>query len=317
MSRDDRQHANHPTDDQQFWTRYSPRYEMPISYTASALVIALLAGLLALVLMVPVFSRPKPAAQIGYIGEDMVGAGSEGATGAAEPNAANNPEPKPDPIREVEPNPVEKLPPVKDEPARDIVTEPNADTPKPDAARKLNDAIQSRLDGNQKGGSAGNDKAGTGPGGPGADSTAARSLRWVITFKTRDGRDYLSQLSALGAVVVVPIPPDSREQYIFRDLTDPKKRAKCTAKDWDQLTTLVQFTDTKRQSVDDVSVALGLDFIPKNFMAFFPKELEDRLSRMEKGHANRRAEDIEETRFEMLMKDGKCEIKVVEQKLKK
>src|SRR5207248_3032731 len=55
---------------------------------------------------------------------------------------------------------------------------------------------------------------GNGPGGIANDSRA-RSLRWVLRFSTTDGQDYLDQLAAMGAVILIPLPPENKECLFF------------------------------------------------------------------------------------------------------
>ena len=185
----------------------------------------------------------------------------------------------------------------------------------------LDKSIQDKLYGQKKGtggpGVQGDGGQGSGPGGTGSDSTRARSLRWIMRFKTAGGRDYLNQLSSLGAEVVVPLVSDPKQAHLFSDLSNPKPGTMMTDKDWARLGGQIQFMDHTRKSVLEVSEALNLDFTPKVFMAFFPRDLEDKLSRMERGYQNRRSEDIDETVFEVIFRGGKYEMIVASQKIKR
>jgi hypothetical protein len=51
----------------------------------------------------------------------------------------------------------------------------------------------------------------------------------------------------------------------------------------------------------------------QSFWAFFPRGLEDELSRKELAYRNRRSEDIEETIFSVLIRGGSYEVVVVAQ----
>ena len=66
-----------------------------------------------------------------------------------------------------------------------------------------------------------------------------------------------------------------------------------------------------------VAGAVGLDFTPRTFWAFFPKSLEDELARKETGYRNKRADDIEETIFRVTVRGGRFELVVDEQKMKR
>jgi hypothetical protein len=175
--------------------------------------------------------------------------------------------------------------------------------------------------GNPKG-SGGGPGSGDGPkqdgnGGTGASSARQRSLRWILRFRTLDGRDYLQQLGAIGATILVPLPPENKQAYIFRDLKNPKSGEYVTEAEWKKLDNQVRFCDFKRDSVSGVAIALGLDFTPNSFWAFFPKGLEEELSRKEIAHANRRPEDIEETVFTVVIRGGVYTISVAEQRIKR
>lgn len=308
-------------DENTFWEVYSPRFEMPISYTASALLIASFVGLLAVILALGSFGvREKPPPILGLVdGTDDFGEGSE-KLGVENPLTIGQAPTEQD-FKEVLPNPEVTLPQVKDD-IRKALSIDNTDSVTPISDEKA--AAYSALDktirdkllgiGQQKGT---RDGKPDGPGGTGSDSTRARSLRWVLRFKTNSGRDYLSQLSALGAEVLVPLNEDGKKHHLFKDLANPKPGTLATERDMTRLSGLIQFTDFTRKSVREVADALGLDYTPKLFLAFFPRDMEDRLSRLEKGYQNRRSEDIEETAFEMVMKGGKYDIIVASQKLKK
>lgn len=157
----------------------------------------------------------------------------------------------------------------------------------------------------------------SGPQGTGADATRARSLRWVLRFSTTSGRDYLNQLHALGAIVIVPVPPENKSAYVFRDLKNPVVGELATDAEWQKLAQQIQFCDFKRDSVVQVTTELGLgELKPHMFWAFFPKSLEDRLAEMERSYQNRSADAIEETVFEVRPLGGSYDLTVVRQKLK-
>lgn len=308
--------------DSTFWGTYSPRYEMPISYTASALILASFVGLLAVILALAsqtTRDKPPPVLSV-YPGPDDTGDG-ERERGHENPLVVGDNTPTQEDISRVLPNPSVILPQVKEDIRQAILSDdPNFDQPIPDEKavgyKLLDEEVRKKLlnIGQRKGSPDGKEGA---VGGTGSDSTRARSLRWVLRFKTNSGRDYLSQLSALGAEVLVPLNEDSKKHHMFKDLANPKPGTLATDKDMDRLSRLIQFTDFTRKSVREVADTLGLDYTPKLFLAFFPRDMEDKLSRLEKAYQNRRSEDVEETAFEMVMKGGKYEIIVASQKLKK
>ena len=151
-----------------------------------------------------------------------------------------------------------------------------------------------------------------------SDETRARGLRWVIRFRTTSGQDYLEQLRSLGAIVVVPTPPDFKTRmYIFRDLNNPTPGVVIQPADWDELSDQIRFCDLKETSGRQISTVLNLPYTAPYFWAFFPKGLEDELARKETAYQNRRAEDIEETVFQAVQRGGQFELDIVRQTVKR
>ncbi len=314
-----------------FWQTYSPRFEMPISYVVAALLIALALMLVSLLMYLSYLpsGEYKPGPQIGMFGgEDAFGEGEAGGGGEIDPKVDGANAPTRQDAKEILPD-LESLPDVKSDIAQKIKLEdPNSVIPITDSKatayaaldQKIRDKMlgigQKKGDGTVgKGGEGGNPNgAGTGTG---SDSTRARTMRWVIAFRTASGRDYLDQLKSLGAKVLVPTA-DGKTTFIFRDLTgNPPQGKLITEKDWDELSGLVQFSDYTALTRSQVGEALGMGNLPKGFWAFFPNELEKELARKEVGYQQRRSEDIEETKFECVSRNGKYELVVTRQTLKK
>ncbi|MCU0704589.1 MAG: hypothetical protein MUF18_11485 [Fimbriiglobus sp.] len=315
-----------------FWHTYSPRFEMPISYVVSGLVIALLALLAALVLWIQ--AQPagdyKEGPKLGLTdGDDAFGEGEAGQGGVADPTVLGQNAPTRDDAKEILPDIDTTLPQVKEDLAKSFnLEDPTSIIPLNDTKmapyaaldKALRDQIlgigQKKGDGTTgKGGEGGNPNgAGTGTG---ADSTRARTMRWVIAFRTASGRDYLDQLQSLGAKIIVPTA-DGKGALYFRDLSgNPPVGKPITDPDWQELSGLVQFSDYTARTRQDVGQALGMGNLPKGFWAYFPKTLEQELAKKEVGFQQRRSEDIEETKFECVMKNGKYELVVTRQTLKK
>lgn len=328
----DRRDAENPDEpaDETFWQTYSPNLELPLATIASifahVLIVAALIGLLVLASRGP----EKSSVPIMLVdgGSDATGDGSVGSGGVADPIAIGGAAPKPQDFDALPlPN---ALPDVrKDIQDRIAIDDPNAVTKMSDekaaAYGSLDKALQDKLLGlgQKKGtpggaGSGDTGQPGTGGGGTGADSTRARGLRWVVRFKTNSGRDYVDQLAGLGAVIAVPAPPDyKKSMLVFRTPANPAAQSVATDQDFRAFGGQIQFCDFKRESVQQVSEALNLKFTPPAFWAFFPKELEEELSRKETGYRNRRAEEIEETKFQVVSRGGKYEAVVVEQTFKR
>jgi hypothetical protein len=313
-----------------FWQTYSPNLELPISTVASIFAHVLLVAVLFLIYQY--FSQGKETASLPIVlvdgGSDATGDGSPGSGGTVDPVAVGAAAPKPQDFDALPlPNP---LPDVrKDIQDRIAIDDPNAVAKMSDekaaAYGSLDKALQDKLLGlgQKKGNGTGpgtgdSGQPGTGGGGTGADSTRARGLRWVVRFKTTSGRDYVDQLAGLGAVIAVPAPPDyKKSMLVFRNPANPAAKSVATDQDFRAFGGQIQFCDFKRESVQQVSEALNLTFTPPAFWAFFPKELEEELSRKETAYRNKRSEEIEETKFQVLSRGGKYEAVVVEQTLKR
>jgi hypothetical protein len=59
--------------------------------------------------------------------------------------------------------------------------------------------------------------------------------------------------------------------------------------------------------------ALGLNFSPPAFLAFFPKDIEEELAAKERSFRGRKESEIFSTEFQVLMRDGKPTITVISQ----
>jgi len=313
-----------------FWRTYSPRFEMPISYVVSALAIA--SGLFLITLLMFLAGgfdeKFKPGLKIGLTdGSDADGEGQTGGGPEIDPKViGDNTAPTRDEMKDILPD-LEKLDAFKADLTKSIkLDDPNSTVSLSDskatAYAALDQQIRDRMIGAKKGdGTTGKQGEGgnpTGKGdGTGSDSTRARTLRWVIAFKTLGGRDYLDQLKALGAKVIVPTA-DGKGAFLFRSLDgNPPQGKLMTEADWNELSGLVQFSDYTALSRQQVGESLGMGNLPKGFWAFFPKELEKELARKEIGYQQRRSEDIDETKFECVNRGGKYELVVTRQTLKR
>ncbi|MCZ2343527.1 MAG: hypothetical protein LC104_17295 [Bacteroidales bacterium] len=331
----DQNRKAHPAEwppEETFWQTYSANLEFPIATVVSILIHA---GLVVLFLGVLYFAlqsggdqSPVPITLVDMGGFEDQGSGSPGSGDNADPLKLGEMAPNAQDY-EALPLPTD-LPTVKDEIQKQIALEnPLATIPLSDEKAAelalLDKSIRDKLLGvGQKRGSGGSSgsgdsgQAGTGPGGFGADTTRARGLRWVIRFRTADGRNYLDQLRSMGAIIIVPVPPDFKTRmHIYRDLKNPTPGVVMTSEDWDSLSNQIRFCDFKQESGKQISEALGLPFTAPFFWAFFPKGLENELARMETSYQNRRAEDIEETVFQAVQRGGSYELQVARQTVKR
>jgi hypothetical protein len=307
------------------WEKYNERLEMPISFATSVLVFTLCGFLLSLLLYYSFNDDRKPVPITLYNGEDPFGAGSSGSGGDPDPVAKGFTPPTPETLEKFKPQiPIDELKNQMNETIK--VDAPNAtiNIPEDQAAvySSLDKELRDKLIGSRKGQGPqqgkGFDGNGTGPGGTGADNTLARSMRWVMKFNVRDGRDYVSQLALLRATLLVPIPPSNKQMMIFEDLKNPQPGRIASDSDIDRLSRQMRFSDVSDEAVKEVCKALGItSFTPQAFFAFFPKDIEDDLAKKERDYRRKRAEDIEETKFRVTVRGNSFEIVVYDQKMKK
>ncbi len=328
VDRDETEDLEAPSEET-FWQTYSPNLELPLATIVSVFAHVLIVAILVAVMVYVAGGSNKDTVPIQLVDGafDDAGEGSAGSGGVADPIALGKAAPQ---TQDFEALPLPAaLPEVrKDIQDRIAIDDPTSTTrmseEKAAAYGSLDKALQDKLLGlGQKKGTPGgkgtgdSGQEGTGIGGTGADSTRARGLRWVVRFKTTSGRDYVNQLAGLGAVIAVPAPPDfKKSMLVFRDPGNPSASSVATDQDFRAFGGQIQFCDFKRDSVVQVSEALGLKFTPPAFWAFFPKELEAELARKETAYRNKRSEDIEETKFQVISRGGKYEAVVVEQKVK-
>lgn len=284
----------------EFWERYNKRLEFPLS-TIAAVLLHVVVGALVVFILARLMGNAPDRASVPLIlvqddGEDDTGRGTAGDGGEREPVLAPTKDPFP-------PNDSAPLPPTLPN-----VSGPAPELPGPAPLPPPGGGQQPRQ---------GVGKKGPGKGGAGDDTTRARNQRWTIRFKTADARDYLNQLARLGAEVLVPVPGEEGKFFYFPDLSDLSKKRIATDDDKKKLAGQVRFCDNRSESARELAGVLGLDFAPKEFWAFFPKELEDDMDRKERGYANRQPERIERTFFRVVIRDGKYELVVDEQRLKK
>jgi hypothetical protein len=145
------------------------------------------------------------------------------------------------------------------------------------------------------------------------NASIKRALRWVMLFNTLDGKDYLSQLRSLEAILAIP---DGQGGYVvFRDLNRLPAHGE---KEELQNIKRIFWVDDKPESVRSLAMALKLPAAPSHFVAFFPEKLEkDLLDKEIKYSRGHQEEDIQETRFKVLRSGSGYEARVEGQQLKR
>jgi hypothetical protein len=129
-----------------------------------------------------------------------------------------------------------------------------------------------------------------------------RILRWKMQFNTFDGRDYLTQLDELGAILAVPEPRSADAYRVIRDLKRTPAHGEI-----EDLKTIerIFWIDDKPESVRSLAMALGLQVPPPHIVAFFPQSLEQELADKEKKFKGRSENQIKETRYRVVRRGGK------------
>jgi hypothetical protein len=311
--------------EEDFWQRYSPHYEFPLSSVTSAAIhiIAIALVIVGLVALLNGWWKGKEPPNVEPI--ELVGGGGGSPSGVGSgPGDGAPPQPpkeavneKPDPKKPV---PVASLPDLPSG-AVDPVTLPNYKTDDGPAVDIGNQAVQAMAALNESArktvfnnlaqgqgqggsGSGGGMGSGTGTGtgdqtGPGSgkgklSERQKRLLRWTMVFNTRSGADYLRQLALLQAIIAIPEPDG---QYrVYRVL---QRGAMSKIEDLSDIKS-IYWIDDRPESVRGLCDALGVPGQPQHFVAFFPQALEDRLAQLERDYRGLREDQIHSTRFEII-----------------
>jgi len=315
--------------DEKFWQSYSKHFEFPLSTIGSIAAHVFVFAFLVLLLKYAMNGKDKSSVPIRIVavpeGAEIGDGGSEGAIGGQSEGREDVKQPTKEPASDLAPEIPQLqapetvvsawLPEFEDNP--DALNQfaqneqvKNFSKMQDAIASKLRQGVQKRNNNPNGNGTSAENGAGTGTGGTGGSTTAKRIMRWTLRFNTKNGRDYLDQLDMMGAVLMIPQPPDWKSAKIIRDLKTPNAGKEEDLTQFAQM----QFTDTRPDSVRDVAVSLGLDFTPQYFTAFFPREFEEDLARKEKAYRGLREEEIAETVFQIVVRNRKTEVTVVEQR---
>jgi hypothetical protein len=333
--------------EEQFWERYSPHHEAPLSgvgsfaihfLIASFLILAGYLGWLGLGSRRAAVSTDVVRLESGGGGGKKTGTSDEPGDGGT-PKEAVDAEPKTDQPKTSEVDVVrpdlkdvnietQKLPPqdAKDANAR-FIKEANENARAfssldEEMRRKLREGLTQAPRGKGGPGSGGGEGKGTGPGtgdgrGPGNSTLSQREkrmLRWTMMFDTRSGQDYLRQLRGLGAILAIPKDRSGGDYWIIRDLGGHPPQL--LDEDVRQIQRIF-WIDDKPPSVASVMRALGLNMNPDRFVAFMPQELEEKLFEMELRFRGLREDDIEETVFQVRVVGGRYTPFVISQREKR
>lgn len=330
--------------EEKFWKRYSPHGEAPLSMAGSfALHLAVGGGLLLLgMFILTSFGNSRTSLPVEPVRLKIEGGGGgkKSGTGVGKGVGGGPMEDVPEGKEEFT-NPLAKdevIPPrpaLSDAEVQKIEQKYDAADIRPitttesgKAFARLDESIRSKLaDGLRAGkgeggpGEGGGKDSGKGKGrGPGEGDGKAvlnvrekRMLRWHMGFTASTGPQYLAQLKDLGAILAFPTGADQ-----FKVVRDLRPGGKLLDEDLAGIQR-IYWIDDKPNSVMDVMTALGakLPSVPPRFIAFMPKDLEDRLFQMEKNYVTRtlrvpfNEDKIEETHFRVVFKRGKFQPELV------
>lgn len=331
--------------EEQFWQRYSPNNEFPLSSVASVTIYLIIGVLIIAGIKMRLFDTERPPLDVDAVEMDFTDIGGGGGdpegisggvgqtlpdkiSGVAKVNdnlpplpALNFPKPKLDDSK------LADLIPREDPQEGAIATYTESMGRLADLEKDMQDKLLRSLgkggpgSGGGKGGGVGTGTGdGKGPGSRGAlDERPKRVLRWNMVFDTRHGEDYRLQLQSLGAILAVPTAAtaaDGSVQYlVIRDLRPPVRPAPEDLRGIKR----IFWVDNRPESVGPLAQALGLGSPPPLVVAFFPVELEDKLALQEKNFAQSRGKavpTIRETRFRIQLngRTGKYEPQVVDQR---
>jgi len=313
---------------EQFWEKYSPHYEFPLSSVGSvamhiAALVFFLGAMWLLARLTISDKTPVPMYAMSVHGDGDAAEGKGSGGGAPEEDVTPFDRPQ-DPKRPVPDKNIDPV--VKDELKEFFPKVPSdADAPRvedlklPQQMAKINDDLRKKLLQGRSGKKGSGEGAGTGTSGVGGagsgtsgdpTSSQSRAVRWELIFKTENGRDYVNQLAAMKATIVVPQPPDWKTVKAFSQLRREKPPGESFS--MDKMPGLY-FVDDDPGSASRVAETIGLEFGPPLFIAFFPKDIEEELASKERNYRGRKEGEIFSTKFRILIRDGQPSITVIDQ----
>lgn len=308
--------------DESFWRKHNGNLEMPTSLLLSLLILSGAFATFAFLMLYAIGRAPeKPAPTISLVDGGGSGNGGLGSKDAGESGSGlvkTDPTTPRDAIAPPEPA-ATALPEVTSAPD----PSPTVDVGRPTRTAaestygELANQVTQKMTAGQLGKGNSRGQSGEGPGGgplgTGADLTKQRSLRWVMKFDTFGGRDYLDQLHALGAVILVPVPGSPEQFYLFRDLKNPRPGTKATDAEMLAYESQVTFSDAALDTLAKLAPALNLNFTPTVFHAVFPKGVEIDLAEKERAYRGLRPDQIGTTQFRVVQSGGAYRMQVVAQ----
>ncbi len=318
--------------EERFWVKYSPNQELPIS-SLSSIALHLIVGVGMILLFAFVLSGTRdndmPVETLA-LGDNPNAGGGGDPNGSSVTNISGQPrgEKLSDEIPLNEPLPTVSLgaqPDIRTA-LPDLPIRSDADRALPDSTEakdKLKDAGKASPNtgppqsaGKGGTGSGGGSGSGTGTGagegaGPGTRGSIrhARNKRWVMSFSTIGGQDYLRQLSALGAIVVAEFTDGTRIMYSKLDASP------VPAESIDpQIYNRMVWVDDRPGAISELAGAMGIERTPSAMRVYFPTSIEVELLKKELSHKGKKEEEIHSTVFRVFSQGKGYRIVVSEQK---
>lgn len=307
--------------EERFWERYSGHNEAPLSGVSSTVIHLLILGLLVLVVWVQGFlkldevHRSIPVEPIRFTEGDGNRPGGREGLPLGDPNQLDDSEPGVDEANQptapklprLEPLPVAQAQAIE----KQFPTSGTAFAKNPtDAIEKLSrlgEASRRALSKGGRGDKSGTDKDGGSDKDQGGDKDKSkgltprekRQLRWGMTFNSKNSTDYLNQLKCLRAALALPIDEKKGIYRLIEDLARPKDAPETDVSTLDR----IFWIDDKESSVKGMYAVLGMEQ-QRFFVAFFPRELEQKMERLELAYTeqkyrHRDVDKIHETKFEV------------------
>ena len=133
-------------------------------------------------------------------------------------------------------------------------------------------------------------------------------------FRPKTGEEWLEQLRATGARVLIPQPPRFDRYNIITDLSRPNPGVPL---DLETIKGFMNFIADRKDWVEDMARVLELGFVPAHFAAVFPKSFQDDLAEKERNYRGARESEILSTSFFITFRGGQYAIAVTHQVLKR
>jgi hypothetical protein len=294
------------------WNRYSPNGEFPLSSLASTafhVLILILIPLLAMAVTQPETTPPAVSTvRVSDDSEAARGEGDEATPGdvlqAGDPNELKPSDTPPQTIDAAKVEEVQEFQPSEKgatQQERQQKTQENVEKAKKaaqNAASAVADA-KARL--------AKNLGKKAGGGGNGAKGRAARPSRWILAHPEGSIEEHLAEYEGLGATLAFPSQGE-KWRFFANPSSEPRKSE---LKDLESESRLYWVNDEPR-AVSAVANALGLPSA-NLYTMFLPKELEEKMLKLELAYKNLEEEDILSTRFEIVKRGSGYEVIVVHQ----